>query len=652
LPTKCLGSAKSERGEVGHTVGALDQPVSRRSALRFLAFGAIAATGVGIEAMRLAYMQVLQPSAFLADQTSTNTISSVPVPSIRGLIVDRSGRQLVTNEPSWAVKILPADLPFSERSGIVTQLSNLLRIPVATINETIDSAPGSTFDLVEIATNVPDAVARLLTETQADLPGVRVTVESHRHYVDGPLFAHVVGYTGAIDATELADLNSAGYLVDDQIGKTGIEATHESELRGTYGTDTVQRDATGLSVATLSSTPPADGQLLRLTIDTQTQRYAQQALQWGIDTAHLVAGVLIVMNPQTGEVLALASLPSYDNQAFANGITQAEYARLLAQPGRPLVNHAISDQYPPGSTYKLVGGTGALADGKITSTTLIDTKAYLTIGAYQYPDWNHAGWGPIDIYDGFGNSSDTFFYQMAAMLGIDRLAYWAYQYGFGSLSRIDLPAEVAGTVPTNKWKFETLGQFIFPGEVFHAGIGQGYDEVTAIQLINAYCALANGGRLYQPQIVRDVYASDGNIVRPFAPKLLHQMDVPGETLRIMRNAARTVVLIRHTYNLVDMPIKIAGKTGTAEFGVRDKYGRLPYHDWGVFFVPKDPYNGNFDDTGSELAVIAFANDARTLGNTSTEIVKYFFQLHFGIKKDYRLPQLLQQTNFYDSSRNA
>ncbi|HVA86948.1 MAG TPA: penicillin-binding protein 2 [Candidatus Saccharimonadales bacterium] len=627
-------------------MGSLDEPVTRRSALRFLAFGALAAGGIGIEAVRLAYMQLVQPNGSSSDLTPANTTATIPVPSIRGLIYDRSGRLLVTNEPTWAVKILPADLPFSERPQVVARLSSVLGLSAAKINETIDAAPGSTFDLVTITAGVPDSVARLLAETQASLPGVHVTVESERRYVDGPLFSHVIGYTGAIDGTEFASLAPAGYLVDDRIGKAGIEASHESELRGTYGTETVQRDATGLPIATLGSTSPLDGHSLRLTIDTREQRFAQQALQWGVDTAHLVAGIIIAMNPQTGEVLAIVSLPTYDNNEFVSGVTPTEYARLLSQPGRPLVDHAISDQYPPGSTYKVVTGTGALADGKITPTTLIDTKAYLTIGAYRYPDWNNAGWGPIDIYLGFGNSSDTFFYQVAAMLGIDRLAYWAHQFGFGDLTKIDLPAEVAGTVPTNKWKFDTLGQFIFPGEVYHAGIGQGYDEVTAIQLINAYCALANGGRLYQPQIVRDVYTADGNIVRPFEPKLLHQMDVPADVLRTMRNAARTAVVIRHTYNLVDMPIKVAGKTGTAEFGIRDKLGRLPYHDWGVFFLPKDPYNGNFDGTDSELVVLAFANDSRTIGNTSTEIVKYFLQLHYDIKKDYRLPQLLQQGNFY------
>ena len=177
---------------------------------------------------------------------------------------------------------------------------------------------------------------------------------------------------------------------------------------------------------------------------------------------------------------------------------------------------------------------------------------------------------------------------MAGKLGIDRLGYWAKQYGFGALTGIDLPGEVPGIVPTNQWKQDTLGEKIFPGEVYQAGIGQGYDVVTPIQLINAYAALANGGTLYQPQIVHDIVGPDGSVVRPFTPKVIHKMAAPASVLRIMRNAARNVVVVRHTYNLVDLPIKVAGKSGTAEFGTRDKEGRLPFHSWFVGFVPKDP----------------------------------------------------------------
>ena len=204
-------------------------------------------------------------------------------------------------------------------------------------------------------------------------------------------------------------------------------------------------------------------------------------------------------------------------------------------------------------------------------------------------------------------------------------------------------------MPTNEWKQATLGAPMFAGETYQAGIGQGYDVVTPIQLINAYAALANGGKLYQPQVVRTVIGPDGTVVRPFKPKLIHKLKVPPSVLKTMRLAARNVVLVRHTYNLVDLPIKIAGKSGTAEFGTRDSKGRLPFHSWFVGFTPKDPYKGSFEKGDSKLVVLAFAYDSRTKGNAATEIVKYFFQLHYGIKHDYRNFDLLKRGNFYQSN---
>ena len=245
-----------------------------------------------------------------------------------------------------------------------------------------------------------------------------------------------------------------------------------------------------------------------------------------------------------------------------------------------------------------MAGTGALADRKITAQTKVQTRGFLTLGKTRFYDWNHRGFGACNIYCGFGHSSDTFFFQMAGKLGIDRLGYWAKQYGFGEPTGIDLPGEVAGIVPTNEWKQDALGAQIFPGETYQAGIGQGYDVVTPIQLINAYAALANGGTLYQPQIVRDIVGPDGTVVRPFKP------EGPPQDGRARRACSRrcatpraTPSLVRHTYNLVDLPIKVAGKSGTAEFGTRDSKGRLPFHSWFVGFVPKDPKNGSFDKHG-------------------------------------------------------
>lgn len=620
-----------------------------RRPVRFVVFGIVTILVFAGLTARLAYLQITNGQTLSAAVQQQHT-AEIAIPATRGLIFDRNGRQLVQNVATWAVKITPSDLPYAQRETVARRLASLLGMEPNDILTTIDMAPGSRFDPVRIAQDVPEDTARLVAESSDELPGVQVVVETRREYPDGPLLAHILGYTGPIDAASYGRLKPNGYLADDLVGKTGVESTFESELRGTYGIQVVEKDATGKQVQVLSNKQDAvPGASLELTIDTKIQREATQALKWGMRAAGLKRGVFIVMNPQTGEVLAMVSLPSYDNNLFARGISNKDFARLINNRNKPLTNLAVQAHFPPGSTYKLVTGTGGLADKKITAQTKIQTRGYLTLSGVRFYDWNRTGFGACDINCGFGHSSDTYFFQIAGMLGADRLAYWGRQYGFGRPTGIDLPGEVPGIVPSNQWKIDTFGQPMFGGEVYQSGIGQGYDVVTPIQLINAYAALANGGRLYRPQVVREVIGADGTVIRPFEPELIRKLPVTQKTLREMRLAARTTVTLRHTYNLVDMPVKVAGKSGTAEFGLRDSKGRLPFHSWFVGFVGKNPYKADFAKADSQLVFLAFAYDSRTKGNAGTEIAKAFLQLHFNIKKDYLNRDLLQRGNFYQSN---
>ena len=628
-----------------------------RRPFRFLVFALAVLVGVGALTARLFYLQVLNSSRFTTLAQGNRTVQSA-IPSARGLIYDRDNNPLVSNVPTYSVKVRPADLPLSRRADVVATLAGLLSLDPVDINLAIDSANGSRFDLVRIASDVPKTTADFMAESRLDLPGVEIDVEARREYADGPLMSQILGYTGAVSAGQLEQLRPLGYLPDDLIGKSGVESVYETQLRGSYGAETVERNAAGQRIKVLETVKQAEaGDSLVLTISKREQQLAQQALRWGMDEAGLKRGVVIVMNPQTGEILAMVSLPTYDDNLFARGISNADFQALLGNPDKPLLNHATNAHYPPGSTYKLVTGTGGLADGKITTTSTLLTQPYLTLGETKFYEWNKRGWGSCDIYCGFGHSSDTFFFQVAGMLGIDRLAWWANQFGFGKPTGIDLTGEVGGSVPSNQWKLDTLGEPIFPGEVYQAGIGQGYDVVTPLQLINAYAALANGGRLYQPQVVREILAPDGTVVRSFTPELIHKIDAPDKVLKTMREAARNVVVLRHTYNLVDLPIVVSGKSGTAEFGTRDSEGRLPFHSWFVAFVPKDPAVKSGDPNGfkaaagtdSELAVLAFAYDSRTKGNVATEIVKYYLQLHFNLQQDLRNFNLLERGNFYQSN---
>ena len=626
------------------------RPVPAPSRLRFLAFGLAVVVGAGALSARLFAIQVSGSTPYTALAGTTRTVLE-PLPSTRGLIYDRNGTPLVSNSASYSVKIRPSDLPESRRAEVVGTLATLIGVDPADITVALDSTPGSRYDLVRVAQDVDPEVAAFLAESSTELPGVQVVVETRRNYELGPLFAHVLGYTGPISGDELPDLKGDGYLPDDLLGRAGVERTYEDVLRGDYGLQTVERDAAGRAIKVLrTDEAPVAGSSLRLTLDVHEQELAEKAMRWGMKIAGLERGVVIVMNPQNGEILAMVSLPNYDDNAFSAGISNKDYQKLLNDPSKPLVNHAISDQYPPGSTYKLVAGTGILADGKLAPTGRIRTAGYLQLGGFKFRDWNDRGFGMCDIMCGFGHSSDTFFYQAAAMLGIDRHGYWGKQYGFGSITGIDLPAEASGIVPTNRWKMDTLGAKIFLGETYLAGIGQGYVAVTPIQLLNAYAALANGGTLYKPHVVGEIIDANG-VERKVVPEVLGKVDAPASVLRLMRKAGRNMVVIRHTYNLVDLPIVITGKTGTAQFSAKER--ELPFHSWFAGFVPKDPWKKASDPNGwkaaqrtdSELAVLVLAYDSGTLGNAATEIAKYYFQLHFDIKKDYRNFDLLKRRRF-------
>jgi penicillin-binding protein 2 len=630
-----------------------ERPESR-SFIRFLTFGLAVVIGASVLTIRLFALQVSSDGRFAALAESNRTVQQA-IPSTRGLIYDRNGTPLVTNIAAYSIRIRPADLPESRRQDVVDTVASLVGMDATDINIAIDSTPGSRYDLVRVAADVDPAVASFIAESGQELPGVQIVVETRRRYELGPLVSQILGYTGPVNAKEIAELRQEGYQPDDLIGRAGLEASYEEALRGTYGIETIERDASGRRLQVLQvDQQPVAGASLELSIDVNEQRYAEQALRWGMKTAGLKGGVVIVMNPQTGEILAMVSLPTYDNNQFAEGISNKQYQVLLQNKYKPLLNHAISEQYPPGSTYKLVTGSAGLADHKITATSTIRTAGFLRLGSATFHDWNNRGFGLCNLYCGFGHSSDTYFYQVAARVGIDRLGYWAKDLGFGARTGVDLPAETNGIVPTNHWKLDTLGEPIYPGEVYLAGIGQGYDAVTPLQLLNAYCALANGGTLYEPRIVHDIVGPDGTVIQAFKPVVLHKLKLSAEILKTMRRASRNVVVVRHTYNLVDMPIIVAGKSGTAQFGLPDKQGRLPFHSWFAAFVPKDPRIKPGDPQGfkaaertdAPLAVLAFAYDSQTKGNAATEIVKAYLQLHFKIDKDYRLPNLLRRGNFY------
>jgi penicillin-binding protein 2 len=614
-----------------------------RSRSRFVAFGVVAALLVVTLGGRLFQLQVVSGDE-LARRAAEDRTALVAVPAPRGLIFDREGRPLAVNTPSWTVKVRPADLPDARRRSILATVARITGGNAAAMAARLEAFSGSPYDLVPVQRGVERGPALVLGERAASLPGIVVEVEPIRRYLDdtgatvGGLLAHVVGYTGPVTRDDLDELAGRGYLPDDVIGKSGVEASYENELRGVYGQERVQRDASGRTVKVIETVrEPRPGTNLMLTIDARTQSLATTALKWGMQAANVSQGVTIVMNPQTGEILAMVSMPTYDNNTFARGITAAEYQVYLDNDARPLRNHAISDIYPPGSTFKLVTGIAAMEEGVTTAA-----QRWPTYGCYQIPgapagqclyDWNRQGFGPLSMVDAFAKSSDTFFYQMAVHTGIDNLAKWANELGFGETSGIRLPGEEPGIVASTAWARQQGRPGVFTGEVAQAGIGQNVIAVTPLQILDAYAAVANGGHLMRPMIVRGETDAAGTLTRAYEPDVIRELSADPATLQTMRIGAREVITSGHAYNIrdLDLPGALSGKTGTAEFGELTPGGTLPFHSWFVAYLPSSA-----GATDAELAVVTFSYSAVVPGNVSAEVVKYFLQLYYDLDEDLRL----------------
>ncbi len=563
-----------------------------------------------------------------------NRFRLISTPALRGIIYDRSGKILARNVPSFNVSIIPADCPLDARERIFERLSALLDLPIDTVIENVASDPLASlpsdvervvtppkrkpglrelvaqgqrdpFTPVRIKDNVPREIAFYLEEHRLDFPGVVVGMNPIREYTEGSLFAHLLGYTGPIPREEFEAYRARGYAATDSIGLTGLEATFESELRGIKGRRYVQVDVTGREIAVLGSEPPMPGHNLILTVDYEFQKSVQAILQKGLRNARAKQGVAIALDPRNGDVLAMVTIPSYDNNLFATGISSDALNALIQDPLRPLVNHAITGQYPPGSVFKLVPASAALQERVIDINTRIDAghPGIVWVPHKYYPDdptlaqpfydWYKPGFGVITLRDGIAWSSDVFFYKLAGGeppnfdtgLGEARLAAYARLFGFGEPTGIDLPGEARGLVPDPAWKRKTIGDIWTIGDTYNMGIGQGYVLATPLQVANMTAAIANGGTLYKPQLVHDVRDTEGRITRTIEPQVIRQIRVDAAHLASVREGMREAVT-RGTAtkaNLAD--VSVAAKTGTAEFYGPKVNGHLPTHAWFTAFAP-------------------------------------------------------------------
>jgi penicillin-binding protein 2 len=602
---------------------------------RFLLLKALIVVLFGVLVLQLARMQITEHDAYDA-RAEFNRLRTIPVLPARGLIYDRNGEQLVQNLPIFSAAVVPADVPEERFLAVVAGLSDLTGVPPQEIATKIVEAQESNdpFTPVVVKPNLDDETAFRLRERQPNLPGVQVLVESIRYFPEGPLTSHLLGYVGRIDAEEYAELRDDGYQLNDRLGKAGVELTYEAVLRGAPGYRQVEIDAAGQEINTIRSVPPRPAGNLVLALDLDLQRRVAEFLQNAQGNSR--NAVAIVMDVRSGEVLAMVSLPAYDNNILTDPVDQDALPGLLDDPAKPMVNHAIAEVHPPGSTFKQVTGSAALQEGVATADTTITSYGYITVRDKYNPNkvWVMRDWaalGTLNFYRGLAMSSDVYFYylsggyyqngqQVFRGLGAERLARYAREYGLGALTGIDLPGEAAGLVPDPAWKEEAIGEVWTLGDTYNFGIGQGYLTLTPLQLLRVAAAIANGGDVLVPHVVREIVNEEGNVLQRVEREVAHKLNISDANLAIMREALRQAAVYGPARTGASSQVTIAAKTGTAEFGQQLADGSYATsHAWYTAYAP-------FDDP--EIAVVVFLE--KGIGATHAgPVAKQIFDYYFG-----------------------
>lgn len=586
----------------------------------------------GVLALQLVRMQIIHGDEY-RQRAETNRLRVLTISPPRGLIYDRNGTPLVENVPGFSAVIVPADLPEDRQASVIREVAALLGVDAEKLTLKVMAGRNSNdpFRPVVVRDGLSERETFAVRERQAQWPGVQVLVEPVRHYPYGPLVSHVLGYVGRIDAEEYERFKHFGYQVDDRVGKTGVEYTYEADLRGVPGIQQAEIDATGRIVRTLGSREPTPGGNLVLSLDLDLQRKVTEILQAAAGPYQAAA---VVMDVHTGEILALVSLPAYDNNIFSGKIDEDALQALLEDPRKPLVDHAIAERYPPGSTFKQVTGSAALQEGVATPSTTITSYGYITVPnqydpsiTYIFRDW--AALGTLDFYGGLAMSSDVYFYYLAGGyyqngvevfhgLGPERLAAYARAFGLGSPTGIDLPGESPGLVPDPAWKQATFGEPWVLGDTYNFGIGQGYLAVTPIQMVRVTAAIANGGQVLRPHLLREVVDAQGNVIRRYGSAVDHVLPVDPSNLAVVREAMRQAVIWGSAKTGAVANVAVAGKTGTAEFGERFADGSYLTHGWYTAFAPYEQ---------PEIALAVFlerGGGAVDAGPVASKILDYYF----------------------------
>jgi penicillin-binding protein 2 len=539
---------------------------------------------------RLCYLQIIKGSDYRR-MSENNCVRLQSVAPFRGLVYDRDGVLLVDNRPSFNVSVVLEDA--KRPKAVVTKLAELLDLPPETLLGSLEKKKRwPSFKPLLLKRDLDRDAVAVVEAHRLDLPGIMISVEPMRHYIEGALASHLIGYLSEISEKELASGRFPHSRGGDFIGKFGVEKAYESFFHGEQGRKQVQVNALGQVTDVLETKEAVPGKNVYLTLDVELQSKTEQMLAGKV-------GAAVAIEPSSGHVLAIVSDPAFDPNAFVEGMTFDAWNRLSTNEFRPMENKAIQGQYPPGSTYKIVTALAGLEEGIIKENTTYYCPGHYRYGNRTFRCWKRSGHGAVGVVDALAQSCDVFFFRVGEQLGVDRLARYAEGCGLGTTTGIKLDNEAEGLVPSSVWKLKKKGVPWQGGETLSVAIGQGFDLVTPLQMVCLVAAVANGGTRYKPLVVQRIEASDGSVVKIGEPEILGKLPASKKTLQIVK---------RGMVNTMNTPsgtgwsarlsgVSVAGKTGTVQVVAMErdheenphesKPRRFRDHAWFVAFAPSE-----------------------------------------------------------------
>ncbi|HPI67393.1 MAG TPA: penicillin-binding protein 2 [bacterium] len=536
---------------------------------------------------RVFYLQIIKGETYLAI-AEENRIRLEIVPSPRGLFFDKNGQQLVTNQPKFSLVLERSDwerekfLSFDKLVGLITELGDFITEEVKTVlNDFITNK-----EIPAVAFELDYEQALKFKIKEEDYKPWRLQISSYRQHLEPEALSGVIGYLGRLTKEEWLVYKDKNYRFIDLVGKSGLEKEYEEILRGEPGYIEYEVNAFGQRVKTMSQKDPIPGADLKLTLDVELTKKLYEELQKETKILNRPKAAAVAIDPNTGGILALVSLPTFNNNFFSNPKSyQKEISNYLIDKNQPLYNRAISGQYPSGSTIKILWALAALEENIINTKTTVLSTGGIRIGQWFYPDWKVGGHGVTNVIKALAESVNTFFYYIVGGyqdftgLGLDKILIYGQKFGLNQILGIDLPSEAAGFLPTKEWKEETKKERWYIGDTYHVAIGQGDVLVTPLQIANITAAIANGGTIFRPHLVEKAEGEWSNnwVSKPL---VLAENLADRNNIDIIKLGLRQTVISGSAQILNNLPVAVAAKTGTAQVG-----GQESPHAWVTVFAP-------------------------------------------------------------------